>query len=353
MPAYAKKFNYTQSTSAEGPYLKLIGSSNITLTRRQHLRTEYDTFKANEAKQYWESVQFKLSLKSTARKAATSTAEAGLYELQAEYSTYKEGSGDHASECIDLSPSSVSQVNRRLLPTGDKTTSSSSLPPIASDFSMDRMPNNEVADDTKIFISESQFDENDDVDNCKAAFKRYTSSLLAISQKQAINKVIRICAKEARDVRESHFRTHYFKKDSEIVQAAANRKRPACDQDHPSKQSRYESDEESDDTCLHLDLLNNNPIPSDPDDTDYLPSSQPSSQSSQYDSESSNEDLTGELFVPVKADHLVGPGTFSSQLTDDLEGRLIVEDLDISDSIMKYRRKRVIKEGLLEKDDLL
>ncbi|KAF9080545.1 hypothetical protein BGX27_005383, partial [Mortierella sp. AM989] len=109
MPAYAKKFNYTQSTSAEGPYLNLIGSSNISLPRRQHLRREYDTFKSNEAKQYWESVQFKLSLKSTARKAATSTAEAGLYELQAEYSTYKEGSGDHANECIDLSPSSVSQ----------------------------------------------------------------------------------------------------------------------------------------------------------------------------------------------------------------------------------------------------
>ncbi|KAF9179258.1 hypothetical protein BGZ49_005175, partial [Haplosporangium sp. Z 27] len=89
MPSFAKKYNYTDAGSAEEPYLKLIQSPSITLPRRQHLMTEYNTFKVNNAKQYWESVQLKLKLRSTARKAAVSTAEAGLSELQAEYSTYK------------------------------------------------------------------------------------------------------------------------------------------------------------------------------------------------------------------------------------------------------------------------
>ncbi|KAF8941934.1 hypothetical protein BGZ46_006873, partial [Entomortierella lignicola] len=64
---------------------------------------EYNTFKTNNAKQYWESVQLKLSLKSNARKAAVSTADAGLSELQAEYSTYNEVPADHSNEHSGLS----------------------------------------------------------------------------------------------------------------------------------------------------------------------------------------------------------------------------------------------------------
>ncbi|KAF9919822.1 hypothetical protein FBU30_010487 [Linnemannia zychae] len=69
---------------------------------------EYVTFKDDEAKQYWESVQFKLDLKNTVQKAAASTAKASLYELEAEYSTYQKGSSDQPNEFAELSTSSES-----------------------------------------------------------------------------------------------------------------------------------------------------------------------------------------------------------------------------------------------------
>jgi hypothetical protein len=106
MPSFAKKFNFTQAEAAEEQYMELIQSSSVSLALRRHLMREYNVFKVNEAKQNWESVQFKPRLKSTVRKAAVSTAEAGLSQLQAEYLTYKGGSADQLSECIDLSTSS-------------------------------------------------------------------------------------------------------------------------------------------------------------------------------------------------------------------------------------------------------
>ncbi|KAF9118220.1 hypothetical protein BGW39_001375 [Mortierella sp. 14UC] len=75
MPSFAKKFNFTQAESAEEQYMELIQSST--------------------------------------RKAAVSTAEAGLSELKTEYSTYKAGSADQSSEWIDLSTSSGSTKHPR------------------------------------------------------------------------------------------------------------------------------------------------------------------------------------------------------------------------------------------------
>ncbi|GJJ74342.1 hypothetical protein EMPS_06700 [Entomortierella parvispora] len=98
MPSFARRFKYTDAESAEEQYLQLIKSTAIVAARRKHLMREYQTFKANEAKQYWESLRFKLSLKSTAWKAAVSSAEAGLHVLQAEYSTYKEDSDDQSNK---------------------------------------------------------------------------------------------------------------------------------------------------------------------------------------------------------------------------------------------------------------
>ncbi|KAI8603954.1 hypothetical protein EDD21DRAFT_402416 [Dissophora ornata] len=111
MPSFAKKFNFTQERSAEEAYSKLIESSSIVLARRQHLKREYNTLQTKKARQYWESVQFKLSLKSTTRKAAATTAKASLKEIQAEYSTYKACSVDQPNEHNDLSSSSAFEIS--------------------------------------------------------------------------------------------------------------------------------------------------------------------------------------------------------------------------------------------------
>jgi hypothetical protein len=54
---------------------------------------EYDNFKIGDGESFWTARQTKHGLKIIAKKAAVSTAEAGLHELQDEYSTYSHSRG--------------------------------------------------------------------------------------------------------------------------------------------------------------------------------------------------------------------------------------------------------------------
>ncbi|KAF9586498.1 hypothetical protein BGW38_003623 [Lunasporangiospora selenospora] len=53
----------------------------------RYLQQEYDAFKVNNAKQYWEFVKMKYGLKGVAREAAVVTAKVGLREAYEQYST--------------------------------------------------------------------------------------------------------------------------------------------------------------------------------------------------------------------------------------------------------------------------
>jgi len=132
MQTFAKEFHYYQEESAEEAYLKLIRSSRIPLSRRQSLQQDYEIFKANNAKHYWESVQMKSGLRSVARRAAVVTAEAGLQEAQAEYSIFSEASSTTRTRQPDK-PESPVESN----PTDDSVqneNSTSSSTPSANPF---------------------------------------------------------------------------------------------------------------------------------------------------------------------------------------------------------------------------
>lgn len=137
MPTFAKRFNYTQEEYAEEAYLNIIGSSRIPMARRRTLIQEYDAFKANNSKQYWESVQVKGSLRSVARRAAVVTAEAGLQEAQDEYSTYSASPATKTRQSgkvkspleVNITGDLAANENLRVLPS---SSTPSSTPPTNS-----------------------------------------------------------------------------------------------------------------------------------------------------------------------------------------------------------------------------
>ncbi|KAK3826121.1 MAG: hypothetical protein J3Q66DRAFT_421258 [Benniella sp.] len=213
-----------------------------------------------------------------------------------------------------------------------------------------------------VFLSQSLFEEGGDVDqfffdnpvsewkntsrfckvllrrnlktSCKAAFKRYTGSLLVIARKAGVEKHIQDHARKCLGIREVRFRTHYLTEENEIVQSALEKEPTGSTA--PQEWSR----------AAYIDLLSNQPLFPDPLDLDFVATSDIQSVSS------SSQDLTGEIPEPIGIDYLVGPGTFSSWISNNPEDRLLAQGYDISDIFMKYRRSK-IKHAQIAKDDLL
>ncbi|KAI8354232.1 hypothetical protein B0O80DRAFT_450586 [Mortierella sp. GBAus27b] len=75
--------------------------------------------------------------------------------------------------------------------------------------------------------------------------------------------------------------------------------------------------------------------------------------SSQSGSDATQEDLTGEIPEPTHVDRLVGPGTISSQLSGNIDDRLVHQECDISEILMKHRRSRIKEKTQFERSDLL
>ncbi|KAI8354234.1 hypothetical protein B0O80DRAFT_507976 [Mortierella sp. GBAus27b] len=65
------------------------------------------------------------------------------------------------------------------------------------------------------------------------------------------------------------------------------------------------------------------------------------------------EDVTGANPESIHVDRLVGPGTISSQLSGNIEDRLVHQECDISEILMKHRRSRIKKKTQFERSDLL
>ncbi|KAF9413238.1 hypothetical protein BGZ76_005054, partial [Entomortierella beljakovae] len=185
--------------------------------------------------------------------------------------------------------------------------------------------------------------ENNFKTSCQSAFKTYQSSLSKIKGNAEVGQTFKLRAGKALSIRESRFRSQYFIEEANVEKAAmANSK-------------KFETNVEVDgqNNSLYLPPLDD-PLQLDLNDLDYYPSSQSSHGSSEAVSEKSNEDLTGEIPEPINVDRLVGPGTFSSQLSEDPKNHLIIGNHNISQEIMKYRRKTVIEGGYLaDKEDLL
>ncbi|KAF9178802.1 hypothetical protein BGZ50_007455 [Haplosporangium sp. Z 11] len=264
-----------------------------------------------------------------------------------------------------------------------RTAASASVSSVTTSSSASAATNHKPTAETPItedaFLSRSLFDKKDNVDqfffdnpvstwidtrafcnavlnrkfntSCKTAFRRYVASLLAIRRKTTVDAHVREHARAALGIREACFRKEFFDKETEIVQGAITRKRVSDNQaSSASKCARInEHAALEEDTQTYLDLLDDERIPHNSLDSDFLLKE----ASSQGDSEGTQEDLTGEIPEPVEVDRLVGPGTFSSQLSDNREGRLLIDDCDISTTLMKHRRSRVIQQGCTAKDDLL
>jgi len=213
-----------------------------------------------------------------------------------------------------------------------------------------------------VFLSQSLFEEGGDVDQfffdnpvsewkntsrfckallhrnlktlCKAAFKRYTGSLLVIARKAGVEKHVQDHARQGSKIREARFRTHYLTEENEIVQSALEEEPTGSTTSQEGSRPAY------------IDLLSNQPLLPDPLDLDFVATSDTQSVSS------ASQDLTGEIPEPIGIDYLAGPGTFSSWISPNLEGRLLAQDCDVSDILMKYRRSK-LKQTHITKDDLL
>ncbi|KAF9579563.1 hypothetical protein BGW38_004130 [Lunasporangiospora selenospora] len=160
--------------------------------------------------------------------------------------------------------------------------------------------------------------------SCTTAFRRYSRSLLIIAKKTGVEEHVQNCARAAFNM---------------IQQAVENISKRSNGQDVPTGEKFH----------LYVDLLNNQPLPLDPFDDDFLGS--PFDSRSESCSESSL-DLTGEIPVPIAVDHLVGPGTLSSQISSNSEDHLISHGCNISYILMRHRRSKVTKSQII-KDDLL
>ncbi|KAG0229166.1 hypothetical protein BGX31_006294 [Mortierella sp. GBA43] len=170
--------------------------------------------------------------------------------------------------------------------------------------------------DTQVFCKKI-LDSNYET-SCMAAFRRYTRSLLIIAKKAGVEEQVQNCAREAFNVREACFRTQYTSVVNQMAQQAAENIRersngqeaPIDGQDVPTGEKSH----------LYVDLLNNQPLPFDPSDGDFLGGPFDSRSESDY---GSSLDLTGEIPVPIAVDHLVGPGTLSSQISSNSEDHLV------------------------------
>jgi hypothetical protein len=73
--------------------------------------------------------------------------------------------------------------------------------------------------------------------------------------------------------------------------------------------------------------------------------------SSDTTSASRNQDLTGEIPEPIGIDRLVGPGDISSEVR--AEGQRIINNCNITRTIMAHRRKILRTPGTTDVEDLL
>ncbi|ORZ13807.1 hypothetical protein BCR41DRAFT_371330 [Lobosporangium transversale] len=203
--------------------------------------------------------------------------------------------------------------------------------------------------DQTITITKESFDDEDNVhefffrhariklDRYWSFYQLFVESLRSISKNPNIDPAARDVAKTAIVIRESRFRTEFFKAEEIFVKAAANINNSSEVTERIRKRH-------------YLGLL------------DDLPSSQDSSDSfsgkESFSRKKSNiereEDHTGELPEPMNADRLVGPGTISSSLSNGPESQLVCTDgYSISEALMRYRRVNVIQKVAATVEDIL
>ncbi|KAF9916748.1 hypothetical protein BX616_002926 [Lobosporangium transversale] len=192
---------------------------------------------------------------------------------------------------------------------------------------------------------------------CKSAFSTYIKSLRAIYNHPGIDESIRRDVKKLKDMRESRFRSGFFEYESAMINKALIEKRTQEQNAPPGFDKQYKGewnvDEENGDQMkYYLGLL-------DPEQSsqgsvdDSFNIARTSSESSKSDSQYSDEDLTGEIPEPFAIDLLSGPGTMSSQLSNDVDGRIKVAETDINEAIMNYRRNYVIRKCPTNTDGML
>jgi hypothetical protein len=170
---------------------------------------------------------------------------------------------------------------------------------------------------------------------------------MIIAKKRGVEEQVQDCAREAFNIREACFRTQYNSVVNRMAQQVAeNISSRSNGQEAPTDSQDVPAGEKS---HLYVDLLNNQLLPLDPFDGDFLGG--PLDSRSGSDSGSSL-DLTGEIPAPIAIDHLVGPGTLSSQISPNPENHLISHGCDISYALMTHRRSKVKKPEII-KDDLL
>ncbi|KAF9100036.1 hypothetical protein BGX29_006843 [Mortierella sp. GBA35] len=171
--------------------------------------------------------------------------------------------------------------------------------------------------------------------SCRRSFVDFVNSLTRISRYASVDQRIREHASSLRTTREASFRSVFFQAESQFVSDTLERKR------------RSEHSEENEVSTQQIKLvegqsphwmeLHGSLLDSDPVDDNYLFRSDDGPPSSVE-----SGDLTADIPPPTMTDYLVGPGTFSSNVTRDLSGHLIVDDTNLTDVIMDRRRKAML-----------
>ncbi|KAG0255868.1 hypothetical protein BGZ95_005648, partial [Linnemannia exigua] len=146
----------------------------------------------------------------------------------------------------------------------------------------------------------------------------------------AIHKQWLRIAMQAKNIRESAFRTEFFSVQGELMR----------------KRRRIDDSEEQDEGHPYNRLREESTILSDSSDSDFIPTTfDPQYDSEpQHDSEvTSDEDITGEIPSPKVVGQFVGPGIFSSELACGLSSHIQINGQDINVLLMAYRRTHAIK----------
>ncbi|KAG0228578.1 hypothetical protein BGX31_006548 [Mortierella sp. GBA43] len=330
MPQFVNRFAFTNENDAHQAFSALLSSTRISRVKRKRLDTEYGVWRRNHGKKFWSSMSASTQIKISMDKAAEYLSQGGEHVIKTEVQGFIQ------DDDFSHTPSDHTTTGRKRPRDSsgeqDETPQKSAVSPSTSPSGTVSTSKTTTRDED-LFILPSQFSSEDAVDkfffdhptsawnhasmSTKKAYKMYTKSLQTVRDNTAVGDEVREHAIKALATWEAAFRSAYFEVENGMQQHAATTRK------HDLEDAGEEAPSH---LALHFDIKANEAL------------------DGEFDPFSTSE-------TALEIDRLVGPGDLSSYVTK--EGQRVIDDCNITRTIMKHRRSVIKAPCIANVDDLL